>query len=60
MTVIFPQKQVSGFRREKHKLLFSKSKPYSMTSKEHVSIDLTLGGLLRPFYLCFCLVSIDH
>ena len=34
----------SGFRRAKHKHLFSKSKPYSMTSYEHVSI-LTLGEL---------------
>ena len=33
-----------GFRREKHKHLFSQSKPYSTTSYEHVSI-LTLGGL---------------
>ena len=34
----------SGFRRAKHKHLFSKSKPYFTTSYEHVSI-LTLGGL---------------
>ena len=34
----------SGFRQAKHKHLFSKSKPYSTTSYEHVSI-LTLGGL---------------
>ena len=34
----------SGFRRAKHKHLLSKSKPYSTTSYEHVSI-FTLGGL---------------
>ena len=34
----------SGFRRAKRKHLFSKSKPYSTTSYEHVSI-LTLGEL---------------
>ena len=34
----------SGFRRAKHKHLLSKSKPYSTTSYEHVSI-LTSGGL---------------
>ena len=35
----------SGFRRAKHKHIFSKSKPYSTTSYEHVSI-LTLGNFL--------------
>ena len=35
----------SGFRRAKRKHLFSKSKPYSTTSYEHVSI-LTLGNFL--------------
>ena len=37
----------------------SESKPYSTTSFEHVTI-LPLGELLRLFYLCFCLVSIDR
>ena len=36
--------KLSGFRRAKHKHLLSKSKSYSMTSYEHVSI-LTFGGL---------------
>ena len=54
MTVVFAKNKFSGFRRAKHKRLFRESKLFSY---EHVSI-LTLGGLLRLFFLCFCLVSL--
>ena len=49
MTVVFAKNMLSGFRRAKRKHLFSKCKPYSTTSYEHVSI-LTLGGLFTHFY----------
>ena len=48
MTVVFAKNMFSGFRRAKRKHLFSKSKPYSTTSYEHVSI-LTLGELEDSF-----------
>ena len=50
MTVVFAKKppKFSGFRRAKHKHVFSGFKPYSTTSYEYVSI-LTLDKLYNSF-----------
>ena len=45
-------KHVSGFRHAKRKHLFSKYKPYSTTSHEHVTEDFNFTWTLRLFYLC--------
>ena len=49
----------SGFRRAKRKHLFTKSKPYSTTSHEHVSI-LTLGQLQCSLTFVSALVFIHR
>ena len=53
------KKTFSGFRQAKRKHLFSKSKPYSTTSHEHVSI-LTLGELQYSFTFVSALVFIHR
>ena len=50
----------SGFRRAKHKHLFSKSKPYSINDLLRTCEYFNFRWTLRLFYLCFCLVSIDR
>ena len=53
------KKTFSGFHQAKRKHLFSKSKPYSTTSHEHVSI-LTLGELQYSFTFVSALVFIHR
>ena len=45
MTVVFVKNMFSGFHQTKRKHLFSKSKPYSTTSHEHITEDSNLGEL---------------